>query len=87
MVGKAVLTTDTKGSRLPNLDVLKAIAALLVVFIHTGYDTYVVAICRIAVPIFLLISGYFYPTGRHKIKHTFKKVVILTVLPTCSIAP
>lgn len=47
------------------IDILKAISALLVIFIHTGFPgfagTYVVAISRMAVPIFLLISGYFFP--------------------------
>lgn len=46
-----------------SLDVLKLICAFLIVCIHKppkiggGYS---VALCRIGVPIFLMISGYFY---------------------------
>lgn len=47
-----------------SIDILKSIAALLVICIHTGYPSvfkdYIIAFCRIAVPLFLLISGYYY---------------------------
>lgn len=52
-----------------NLDNLKFIAAFLVICIHMNLSRYGVAIhaiARVAVPIFLMISGYFYPIMRQK---------------------
>lgn len=71
--------------RLSGLDALKALAALLVIFIHTGYPNetsgpFVVAASRIAVPCFLLISGYFYPIKKDKINSTLGKTFALTLL-------
>lgn len=62
-----------------SIDIVKAVAALLVICIHTGYPSvvgdYVVAICRAAVPIFLLISGYYYQViiDRNKTLSYYKK--------------
>lgn len=46
--------------RLYNLDTLKCIAALMVIYIHTQSNEYILLITRTAVPIFFLISGFFY---------------------------
>lgn len=47
-----------------SIDIVKTIATLLVICIHTGYPSaigdYVVAFCRVSVPLFLIISGYYY---------------------------
>lgn len=46
------------------IDIFYAITALLVICIHTGYPSligdYVVALCHAAVPLFLLILGFYY---------------------------
>lgn len=46
--------------RLYNLDTLKCIAVLMVIYIHTQSNEYILLITRTAVPIFFLISGFFY---------------------------
>lgn len=67
-----------------SIDILKALAALLVICIHTGYPSvigdYVVALCRIAVPLFLLISGYYYQNviNKKEITDYYKKIFGLT---------
>lgn len=67
-----------------SIDVVKTIAALLVICIHTGYPSvignYVIALCRVAVPIFLLISGYYYQViiDRNKTLSYYKKILALT---------
>lgn len=67
-----------------SIDIIKTIAALLVICIHTGYPSvignYIVALCRIAVPIFLLISGYYYQViiDRNKTLSYYKKIFLLT---------
>ena len=67
-----------------SIDIVKVVAALLVICIHTGYPSivgdYVVALCRTAVPIFLLISGYYYQNiiDRNKISSYYKKILLLT---------
>lgn len=57
-----------KRERLYSLDVLKALCSFLVLCIHAPFPgtwgRYVQALSRIAVPVFFLISGYFY-TPRH----------------------
>lgn len=66
------------------IDTVKAVAALFVICIHTSYPSaigeYVVAICRIAVPLFLLISGYYYPmtVERNNTISYYKKILVLT---------
>lgn len=68
------------------LDIVKTLSALMVVCIHTGYPgelgVYIVAICRIAVPLFLLISGYYYPilVERGGLKRYIKKIIYLTLV-------
>lgn len=67
-----------------SIDIVKTLAALLVICIHTGYPSvmgdYIVAFCRIAVPLFLLISGYYYQNiiNRKKITTYYKKIIGLT---------
>ncbi len=45
------------------MDVMKAVAAFMVVMIHVHPDTMIysglVSICRVAVPFFFMISGYY----------------------------
>lgn len=52
------------GEENTTLYVLKAIAAYLVVLLHLlpleGLGAYINVICRIAVPLFLMITGYFF---------------------------
>lgn len=75
---------ETKCKRLNTLDVLKAICAFLVICIHISYkgnlgDT-ITPLCRIAVPIFFMITGYFYyKTSKSPLKQ-IKKVLILIIL-------
>ena len=58
--------------RFNGLDILKAICAFLVVFIHVPIQgfmkEYLVALCRIAVPIFFMITGYFWSNDLNKQK-------------------
>ena len=67
-----------------SIDIVKTLAALLVICIHTGYPSvvgdYVVAFCRVAVPLFLLVSGYYYQNiiAKKKITVYYKKVLGLT---------
>lgn len=67
-----------------SIDIVKAVSTLLVICIHTGYPStigdYVVAFCRVAVPIFLLISGYYYQDiiDRNKTLFYYKKILLLT---------
>lgn len=69
-----------------SIDIIKSVAALLVICIHTGYPSvvgdYVVAFCRVAVPLFLLISGYYYQViiERKRILSYYKKILILTII-------
>ncbi len=54
-----------KSERYTGLDTLKAICAFLVVCIHAPFSTaagrYFEDICRLAVPVFFMASGFFYP--------------------------
>lgn len=67
-----------------NLDVLKCISAFLVICIHVSFvDNGIIirSIARVAVPIFLMISGYFYPILKQNNRRwTFlKKIVKMTI--------
>lgn len=75
-----------KIKRYTSLDTLKCFCAFMVVFIHAGFSDNVFGytfreICRIAVPIFFMISGYF-SVGKDskKIKLTIKKLLILQIV-------
>lgn len=62
-----------------SIDVLKLICAFLIVCIHIPPEIggYSVALCRIGVPIFLMISGYFY--RKEKAVGQLKKIGILFI--------
>ena len=72
-------------SRADNIDILKAICAFLIVCIHVPFPgrvgAYFTALTRIAVPIFFMITGYFYSdaVARHKEKRQIKKILYLVV--------
>lgn len=67
-----------------NLDVLKTICAFLVICIHVPFPGYLGAIitplARIAVPIFFMITGYFYKKTATKPFKQIKKIIILIIL-------
>lgn len=67
-------------SRMSSLDVMKCLAAFCVVWIHFG-SHYMDPIVRCAVPVFFIITGYYYPmmVGKgHFWKH-FRKLLVMTV--------
>lgn len=76
--------------RADNIDILKAICAFLVVCIHVPFPgvigEYFTALTRIAVPIFFMITGYFYLDVEEKngeerqIKKIFKLVLEANML-------
>lgn len=72
--------------RCESLDVLKTISAFLIVCIHAPFPgivgEYLIAIARIGVPIFFMITGYFYDciTERGREKQQIKKIFILLVV-------
>lgn len=49
------------GRILTGVNALKFVCAFLVVLIHTQSSPIVIFICRIAVPVFFIVSGYFLP--------------------------
>lgn len=64
--------------RIYSLDVLKAVAAFMVCYQHacgTGYfSEYILLICKVAVPVFILITGFMY---RDTVQHgNIKKQII-----------
>lgn len=70
--------------RNPGFDALKYICAFLVICIHTDYygKDEVVLAARMAVPVFFMITGYFYSSVSEK-KRQFvqiKKILLLTLL-------
>ena len=75
----------TQTARLHSLDVLKCIAALLVVCIHVGPNI-LSPLTRCAVPIFFIITGYYYPMMRdngnfwHHIRKLLKMALFANVL-------
>ena len=72
-------------SRADNIDILKAICAFLIVCIHVPFPgrvgAYFTALTRIAVPVFFMITGYFYSdtVARHKEKQQIEKIFYLIV--------
>ena len=75
----------TKNDRNSNIDFLKGIAAILVVFIHVRFDgwegKYVADIARFSVPVFFLTSGYFsFQVDYGRIKKRICHVLWLIVL-------
>lgn len=72
-------------SRQESFDVLKCMAAFLVVVIHTGFPG-ALGVCgnvfsRIGVPLFFMITGYYYPSmvARGKWSAHFRKIIVLAV--------
>lgn len=66
-------------------DILKSICAFLIVCIHVPFPgevgSYITALSRIAVPIFFMITGYFYSevTRKRKITRQIMKIFILMI--------
>lgn len=62
--GRNRVEKDKIKPRSNSIDVLKGIAALLVCYQHAygtyGISDYILAISRIAVPLFVMITGFFY---------------------------
>lgn len=60
--------------RLDGLDILKAVCVFFVISIHARfpgkYGTYFSALARIAVPIYFMITGFFYSHIREQNKQT-----------------
>lgn len=68
------------------LQILKFICALMVVQIHTSsaIKEFVMPVCRIAVPVFFMISGYFMVSGKgtitsEKVSNVFIKILKITL--------
>lgn len=72
-------------ARKSNIDILRAICAFLIVCIHAPFPgetgAYFVTISRIAVPIFFMITGYFYVDikEQHKEKNQIIKIIVLNL--------
>ena len=72
-------------SRADNIDILKAICAFLIVCIHVPFPgkvgAYFTTLTRVAVPVFFMITGYFYldTVERHKEKRQIKKILYLVI--------
>ena len=80
-------------NRNSGLDILKFICCFLIIFIHAPFPSeagkYFCALCRIAVPIFLMITGFFYDNIRKnnkekaQIKKIFKLLIFSNILYFC----
>lgn len=74
--------TETK--RNSGFDFLRYVCAFLVISIHTQYfgKEYAMLFARAAVPIFFMITGYFYTSVSERGRHIFqiRKILIITVL-------
>lgn len=68
--------------RINSIDVLRVIAAVAIIFVHTNYYTELTRpIFSFAVPAFFVISGYFYcNAAQEKKKARIKNILILTLL-------
>ena len=66
--------------RQSSFDVLKCVAAFLVVAIHYG-PYWINPISRIAVPLFFMITGYYFVTfsAISKFRKHFRKILIMTI--------
>lgn len=75
-----------KSGRWQGIDILKTICAFLVVIIHAPFPgeigMYITTLSRISVPIFFMITGFFYSdvVQRNKEKHQIKKIFLLFVV-------
>lgn len=71
--------------RINSIDILRIISAFAIVLIHGyGENAYINAVCRFAVPMFFMISGYFYCVPKKKQKFRIKKIFILTIIANLS---
>lgn len=77
---------ETKKERNSSFDVIKCFAAFMVVSIHfTPHDSfvgiYINALCRMAVPIFFVITGYYYDSlkAAGKLGDYLRKILYLTI--------
>lgn len=76
---------DKIQSRSNSIDALKGIAALLVCYQHAygtyGISTYILAISRIAVPLFVMVTGFFYYSiiKKHQEIKQIKKFIRIAV--------
>lgn len=74
-----------------NIEILRAVACVMIVFVHARFPgplgIYVVSFARIGVPIFLMISGFFFYDSREKMKkkaeYQLKKTIKWTVFSLC----
>lgn len=72
-----------ESNRVDNVDIIKGICAFLVVCIHAPFPgevgAYFTTITRIAVPIFFMITGYFYSDIKRQRKeiHQIRKILVL----------
>lgn len=74
----------SRTGRNATLDLLKLIAAYMVVFIHVPFygffGTVISALARFAVPVFFVTAGYFcYENNTDKIKNKLKKIVYILI--------
>lgn len=77
--------SDNFERRADNIDILKALCAFLIVCIHVPFPgkvgAYFTTLTRVAVPVFFMITGYFYSdtVARHKEKRQIQKILYLVV--------
>lgn len=74
-----------KTNRITNLDILKIICILMVIKIHYNCSflpSYMDAVCRIALPCFFLISGFFLTDCNLNIKHILKNLLLFIFTDT-----
>ena len=77
------ITIDKKSQRYSGLDFFKFICAFLVVCIHIPVfyvGEWVVAVARVAVPFFFMVTGFFFSVefNKEKQKRQLKKILVLT---------
>ena len=77
------MNTTTSANRNIGIDVLKYLCAFLVICLHTSFrgKTTVDTLARVAVPLFFMITGYYYTkVGEQKKGHLqLKRIFILTI--------
>ena len=81
--------TPAKPRRYAGLDILKTICAFLVVAIHArfpgDFGSYTVAVARVAVPVFLMITGFFYKGTQERGREKKQIVKILKLVVWSSV--
>lgn len=88
MKNKVIIAEDKRiTSRFEGFDILKCLCAFLVVCIHCPFeigklDGYCIALARVAVPIFFMITGYFYTDVKKEGRRLsqLKKIIVLTIM-------